>query len=104
MADPARSLPEIEPPEPTVIPGADQRVSSARRRSKLRRPMVLVPLALVVVAAGVLLWRYFASYESTDDAQIDAHLYPVSARIRGHVIHVNVDDNQYVKKGTVLVE
>jgi membrane fusion protein (multidrug efflux system) len=50
------------------------------------------------------LWRYLASYESTDDAQVDVHLYPVSARISGYVIAVNVGDNQYVEKGTVLVE
>jgi membrane fusion protein, multidrug efflux system len=59
---------------------------------------------LVIGTGSAYLWRYFTSYESTDDAQIDAHLHPVSARIRGHVIYVNVDDNQYVKKGTVLVE
>jgi membrane fusion protein (multidrug efflux system) len=35
---------------------------------------------------------------------VDAHLYPVSARISGYVVQVNVDDNQYVQKGTVLVE
>jgi membrane fusion protein (multidrug efflux system) len=59
---------------------------------------------VVVIAGGFFLWRYFTSYETTDDAQVDAHLHPVSARIRGHVIRVNVEDNQYVKKGTVLVE
>jgi membrane fusion protein (multidrug efflux system) len=32
------------------------------------------------------------------------HLYPVSARISGYVVKVNVDDNQWVEKGTVLVE
>jgi len=53
---------------------------------------------------GVFLWRYLGSYESTDDAQVDVHLYPVSARISGYVIKVNVDDNQYVKQGDVLVE
>ena len=104
MADPIRPLPEVEPPEPTVISGADQHVGSTRRRSKFRRPIVLVPLALVLVAATVLLWRYFTSYESTDDAQVDVHLYPVSARISGYVIKVNVNDNEYVKQGTVLVE
>jgi membrane fusion protein (multidrug efflux system) len=52
----------------------------------------------------VFLWRYLSSYESTDDAQADVHLYPVSARISGYVIKVNVDDNQWVEKGTVLVE
>jgi membrane fusion protein (multidrug efflux system) len=49
-------------------------------------------------------WRYFSSYESTDDAQADVHLYPVSARVSGYVVRVNVDDNQWVQKGTVLVE
>jgi membrane fusion protein (multidrug efflux system) len=53
---------------------------------------------------GLFLWRYLGSYESTDDAQVDAHLYPVSARISGYVTKVNVDDNQYVQKGAVLVE
>ena len=53
---------------------------------------------------GVFLWRYLSSYESTDDAQADVHLYPVSARISGYVVKVNVDDNQWVQQGTVLVE
>jgi membrane fusion protein (multidrug efflux system) len=105
MADPVRPLPEIEQPEPVVISGGDQKVVSTRRysRSKFRR-VFLVPLAVVALVATVLLWRYFTSYESTDDAQVDAHLYPVSARIAGYVIKVNVNDNEYVKQGTVLVE
>jgi membrane fusion protein (multidrug efflux system) len=53
---------------------------------------------------GVFLWRYLGSYESTDDAQVDVHLSPVSARISGYVIRVNVGDNQWVQKGDVLVE
>ncbi|MGA8540386.1 MAG: HlyD family secretion protein, partial [Terriglobales bacterium] len=52
----------------------------------------------------LLLWRYLSSYESTDDAQADVHLYPVSARVSGYVVRVNVGDNQWVQKGAVLVE
>jgi membrane fusion protein (multidrug efflux system) len=61
-------------------------------------------IAAVVLVGGLFLWRYLGSYESTDDAQVDAHLYPVSSRISGYVTKVNVDDNQYVQKGAVLVE
>jgi membrane fusion protein (multidrug efflux system) len=68
------------------------------------RRWIILGAALVLLVAGVLLWRYFSSYESTDDAQVDVHLYPVSARISGYVIKVNVNDNQYVEQGTVLVE
>ena len=58
----------------------------------------------MLIFAGLLLWRYLSSYESTDDAQADARLNPVSARISGYVIRVNVNDNQWVNKGDVLVE
>ena len=98
--------------EPEKVP-ADQvpktereglRVLSSRRRMKRGRLWFLIGAALVLLVGGFFLWRYFASYESTDDAQVDVHLYPVSGRISGYVINVNVNDNQYVEKGTVLVE
>jgi membrane fusion protein (multidrug efflux system) len=73
-------------------------------RSHTRRNLLIAGIALVVLVGGFFLWRYLNSYESTDDAQVDAHLYPVSARVSGYVIKVNVDDNQYVQKGAVLVE
>jgi membrane fusion protein (multidrug efflux system) len=73
------------------------------KRSHARRNIVIVVIILVVAVCSVFLWRYLGSYESTDDAQVDAHLYPVSARISGYVTKVNVDDNQYVQKGAVLV-
>ena len=72
--------------------------------SHARRNIIIGVVAVVVIVVGVLLWRYLSSYESTDDAQVDVHLYPVSARVSGYVIKVNVDDNQWVQQGTVLVE
>src|SRR5215472_9706820 len=73
-----------------------------RSKRNLRRYLILGSLVLLV--AGLLLWRYFSSYESTDDAQVDVHLYPVSPRISGYVTKVSVNDNQYVQAGTVLLE
>ncbi|MGA2353312.1 MAG: HlyD family secretion protein [Terriglobales bacterium] len=75
-----------------------------RRSSKLRRNVVILAVIAVVVVGGLFLWRWLNSYESTDDAQADVHLSPVSARVSGYVVKVNVDDNQWVEKGTVLVE
>ncbi len=73
-------------------------------RSNGRRNIVILLAVLILIVGGVFLWRYFSSYESTDDAQVDVHLYPVSARVSGYVVSVNVQDNQYVQKGTVLAE
>jgi membrane fusion protein (multidrug efflux system) len=80
------------------------RASRGYTRSKSRRNTLLVIVGLALIVGGVFLWRYLGSYESTDDAQVDVHLSPVSARISGYVIKVNVGDNQWVQKGDVLVE
>lgn len=90
-----------EPPVDTS-PVPQKYTPDARR--KRRKRVIILALVVVVLVAGVWLWRYLSSYESTDDAQADVHLYPVSARISGHVVKVNVDDNQWVEKGAVLVE
>jgi membrane fusion protein, multidrug efflux system len=77
------------------------------RRGLLARPgarLLLAGAVLVLLIGGFFAWRYFSSYESTDDAQIDGHLMPISARIGGYVAKVNVDDNQYVQAGAVLIE
>lgn len=61
--------------------------------------------AVVVVLVGsIFLWHYLSGFESTDDAQVDVHLYPVSARISGYVQAVHVGDNEYVQQGAPLVE
>ncbi len=78
-------------------------------RSQLSRtnPGFRIGLAIGVIVllfAGIFVYRYLASYESTDDAQVDGHINPISARVSGHVAKLNVEDNQFVPAGTVLVE
>jgi membrane fusion protein (multidrug efflux system) len=74
------------------------------RRSKMRWRIVLALIGVVAIVASILLFRYFATWESTDDAEIDGYIYPVSSRVPGYVTRVTVDDNQYVEAGTVLAE
>jgi membrane fusion protein (multidrug efflux system) len=52
---------------------------------------------------GYYLWKYFNTYETTDDAQIDGHINAISGRITGNVIEVLAEDEQIVKAGDVLV-
>ena len=61
-------------------------------------------LVSVLAIGGWFLWQYFSSYESTDDAQIDGHVYPVSARIAGTIKAVYVEENQRVSAGQLLAE
>jgi membrane fusion protein, multidrug efflux system len=99
------AAPSVSKTEPSAysVPVAERKYSPAAVRKRRRNLLILVT-TVVVVISGLLLWRYLSSYESTDDAQADVHLYPVSSRISGYVVKVNVADNQWVDKGTVLVE
>jgi membrane fusion protein, multidrug efflux system len=92
-------------PPSAVLPGGPPRqMVPPRRRRTAQLTVALIAALLVATVIGLFLWRYFGSYASTDDAQVDVHLYPVSARVSGYVLRVNVDDNEYVKAGTALVE
>jgi membrane fusion protein, multidrug efflux system len=73
-------------------------------RKKARRVVLLAVAAIVILVVGTLLYLRFAAWESTDDAQIDGYIYPVSSRVSGYVTRVAVDDNQYVEAGTVLAQ
>jgi len=108
MEEKNSAVAEAQPERPPAQrPSQDGEASYRRRVALLRSPRAkwgLIIVALVLLVGGFFLWRYFSSYESTDDAQIDGHINSVSARVSGHVIKLNVEDNQYVEKGTLLVE
>ncbi|HLK49438.1 MAG TPA: HlyD family secretion protein [Bryobacteraceae bacterium] len=108
---------EVEPkheetPEP---PSDSERQRDAAPRRPLRRRLsyfrqhprakwVILAIVVVLAVAGYLIWQYESARESTDDAQIEGHIDPISARVGGRVIAVNFEDNQYVRAGTVLVQ
>ena len=92
-------------PSRTPLPASERDLKShLSRRYDPRFRMFLIFGLIALVIVGFFLWRYFASYESTDDAQIDGHVNSISARVSGHVISLNVQDNQYVEVGTLLAE
>jgi len=56
---------------------------------------------IAVLATSAWLWAT-AGRETTDDAQVDAHVTPIAARIGGTVIEVPVKENQQVEAGAVV--
>jgi len=64
----------------------------------------IVGVALLLVIGVGVWWWLTQGRESTDDAQIDAHVIPMGSRVGGTVLKVPVEDNQIVEAGTVLAE
>jgi membrane fusion protein, multidrug efflux system len=62
----------------------------------------VVVVVVAVMGAGVWYWAT-SGRESTDDAQVDAHVTPISARVSGTIQKLPVADNQLVEADTVLV-
>jgi membrane fusion protein, multidrug efflux system len=79
----------------------DKNDPERRARGKRLRLILFAVLILALIAA-IPIYGYFSSRESTDDAQIDGHVVPISSRINGTVLSVVVDDNQRVIAGQEL--
>jgi len=119
LANPMRTTPNYEKedvqeqeqlqPKPVERRAAERRRSGRERaagffRERPYAKWVLLLVLALIVAGGIFVWHYYSVRESTDDAQVDGHIDPISPRVSGTVLRVLADDNQAVKAGDLLVE
>jgi len=97
-AEPDRPPRASEPERPSPAPEPER---PPRRHRAL---LIVLIVGILVAIGGFLFWRYSSTYESTDDAQVDAHLVGVSSRVQGTVTAVYAEQNQAVKANQLLVE
>lgn len=82
----------------------------ARKRKKLitkyTKKRIIVPVIILITLfiMGVMSFINSLSYQSTDDAFIEGSLVSVAPKISGQVIKLHFSDNDFVKKGQLLVE
>jgi membrane fusion protein (multidrug efflux system) len=82
--------------------GGGTRLSRLKLNTRPRK--IVAAVVIVLAAATAFYWWYSSHWVSTDDAQIDGTIDPISARIAGHVTLVNAEDGQFVRAGDLLVE
>ena len=106
---PAPSGDQRGTPERAVPRKTDQRPDAAPvspRRRRLR-PFLFTIGAVILIGAIILgysWWQNASHFESTDDAFIDTHIVRVAPQIAGRIVRVDVNDNQLVQPGQLLVE
>ena len=59
---------------------------------------------LAAVIGGVTYWFLTRNQETTDDAYTDGRAVAIASHVSGYVTALNVNDNQFVHEGDVLVE
>lgn len=96
-------------------PNAPTQPASRNGRSAMEEPdkpspkkkiilSIVGVLALLLVFWGFQKWLYGRSHQTTDNAQIDGHIVPIIAKVGGYVKTVNVNENDHVAAGQLLVQ
>ena len=92
----------------TTIPPETQakkksKVSSASKMLPSGKSMIiLIGLSAVAILGGALWWLHLSQYEQTDDAMLEGHVHPISAKVGGTIEQVLVEDNAQVQQGQLL--
>jgi membrane fusion protein (multidrug efflux system) len=76
---------------------------AAEKKSRPKAWLIFGVFVLLLGAGAGAYLHFTAGRETTDDAQIDGHIHPVSPRVTGTVVKLLVTDNQRVKAGDVLL-
>jgi membrane fusion protein (multidrug efflux system) len=74
------------------------------KKSAARAYIILAVLAGGAVGAYFVRGHMTKDLVSTDDAQVDADVVPVAARVSGVMLHMKVGDNDAVKAGQLIAE
>ena len=83
------------------------KTEEVKQNNNKKKKFGFIVLAIVILTGAITLFfylRYKATHITTDDAFVEGDIHTISARIKGTVIKVHVDSNQFVKKGDILVD
>jgi membrane fusion protein (multidrug efflux system) len=74
------------------------------KKKSFKAYLPLIIIILFVVTFGVLWYKEYSKYISTDDAYIDSDKVNVSSKIMGRISFLHANEGDLVKEGTLLVE
>ena len=82
----------------------EQKELEAPPKDNSRKKIIGVAIVLVLIIGAALYYWHSTYTEDTDDAQVDGNLYQVSSRVVGQVVHVDVEEEQFVHQGDPIAE
>jgi membrane fusion protein, multidrug efflux system len=88
----------------STTPTPQEKTPPPVTRGRGRAFVIFFLLLLIAASVGIYFWLQSRQFESTDDAEVEAHLNSISSRVDGSITRVSVDNNQIVKAGDPLVD
>ena len=96
MADMSQSF----DPDDSSVEAAETREPRSRKK-RLRLPLLLAAPVVLVIGA-LAFYLHGGRYESTDNAYVQSGLVSITPSVSGHVVEVDVHENEVVHKGQIL--
>jgi len=83
----------------------EERIEKQNHSRKRIAAFIIFPL-LMAIGAGILYFylQYKKTHISTDDAFVDGRVHAIASKIPGTVKAIHIKDNQFVKKGNLILE
>ncbi|HUN45656.1 MAG TPA: HlyD family secretion protein [Stellaceae bacterium] len=73
------------------------------RRGRLAPLLITVTVLIVAAVSGLALWRVYMESPWTRDGTVRAYVATLAPEVAGRIVELHVIDNQYVKKGDLLM-
>jgi len=83
----------------------EEKKEKPNQRKKKAVAFILFPAIIVMGAIAIYLYlQYKKTHISTDDAFVDGRVHVIASKISGTVKMIHIRDNQFLKKGDVILE
>jgi membrane fusion protein, multidrug efflux system len=83
----------------------DQKEESGEKKKPSKKPLIILGIIVVILAIGAFIWWFMTRNQvSTDDAYTDGDAVTIAPKVSGYVVAMNIDDNQFVHKGDLLIK
>src|SRR6478735_11404578 len=73
------------------------------RKRNLKKLVIIGVIGALVIVTAAIYFISSASYETSDNAQVDGNIVPIRSGITAYVNEIRFEDNQLVKKGDTLI-
>ena len=84
--------------------GVDPQPAPPPPARKKRSKFIFLIILAILIIGGFIWWFLHRNLATTDDAFIESNVVAISPKVSGYVVDLKVQDNQYIKKGDVIVQ